>query len=157
MEERRLDEIGRSLRSPHIGMNTLDNRLKTFIHWPKSDIVTPKSLAKAGFFYTHTGDHVKCAFCPQGIINWVYGDTAFGEHKRLSPFCEYINRVENDETIEENTEHIRHPCVVCFNDEISHLFLPCRHVVCCQRCTELLTTCAVCRAHIDGVLKVFLP
>ena len=156
-EERRLDAIGRSLPSQHCGMKTFDNRLKTFMHWPKSDIVSPKSLAKAGFFYTHTSDWVKCAFCHQGIINWVHGDTALGEHKKWNPFCEYVRKLENEDQPEENTVDIKYPCVVCWNAEINHLFLPCRHVVCCQRCTEIVTTCAVCRTHIDSVLKVFLP
>ena len=31
--------------------NTLENRLKTFSKWPKSSIIKPKELARAGFYY----------------------------------------------------------------------------------------------------------
>lgn len=38
-------------------------RLRTFENWPVGDIVTPESLAKAGFYFLGSRDKTKCPFC----------------------------------------------------------------------------------------------
>jgi len=156
-EQRRMDEIGRSLPTQYNGMNTINNRLRTFINWPISHIVTPQSLAEAGFFYQHVSDRVKCAFCIGGIHNWVDGDTALGEHRRLFPNCRYLKQLDNKFQPPTTNTTSTNQCVVCMNQDIDCLFLPCRHVVCCKQCGQLLQSCAVCRKPIGAVLKVFLP
>ncbi|XP_050443226.1 baculoviral IAP repeat-containing protein 7-like [Adelges cooleyi] len=66
------------------------NRLATFTGWPISFIITPKSLASAGFYYTKHTDKVKCAFCNICICRWEFGDNAIDEHKRHNPNCNFV-------------------------------------------------------------------
>jgi len=47
-------------------------------------------LAAAGFFFTHWGDVVRCAFCGMEVGHWVEGDYAFKDHQRWSPSCKFL-------------------------------------------------------------------
>ncbi|KAH8405127.1 hypothetical protein KR222_004197 [Zaprionus bogoriensis] len=62
------------------------NRLETFTDWPNPHI-TPQALAKAGFYYLHQSDHVKCVWCNGVIAKWEKNDNAFDEHRRFFPNC----------------------------------------------------------------------
>lgn len=48
-------------------------------------------------------------------------------------------------------------CKICFNNEVSMIYLPCRHIVTCKKCTASLLKpqCPACRQPIESVLKVF--
>lgn len=63
-----------------------DCRLATYVNWPVSHI-SPNSLAKAGFYYTHISDQVKCAWCEGIIGQWEVGDDPFAEHQKFFPEC----------------------------------------------------------------------
>lgn len=73
-----------------IDLKNESNRLGTFTGWPVSFIITPKSLAAAGFYYTKQTDKVKCAFCNICICHWEFGDNAVDEHKRHNPNCSFF-------------------------------------------------------------------
>ena len=47
-------------------------------------------------------------------------------------------------------------CKICFDAKVEELFLPCRHLVCCLKCSASVFQCPVCRDDIDCVIKVFL-
>lgn len=47
-------------------------------------------------------------------------------------------------------------CKVCLDSDVNVLFLPCRHLVCCEECSNALKTCPCCRAQIVGTVKTFL-
>lgn len=49
-------------------------------------------------------------------------------------------------------------CVVCFNALRCTVFLPCKHLVCCEGCGQgpSMQRCPMCRAKIDWRFKVFL-
>ncbi|XP_060863700.1 putative inhibitor of apoptosis isoform X1 [Metopolophium dirhodum] len=79
------------MESPQsIDLKNESNRLSTFAGWPVSFIISPKSLAAAGFYYTKQTDKVKCAFCNICICHWEFGDNAVDEHKRHNPDCSFI-------------------------------------------------------------------
>lgn len=83
------------------------NRLETFKNWPvciqessyacnprlthllltQNPNITPQALAKAGFYYLHQSDHVKCVWCNGVIAKWEKDDNAFDEHRRFFPNC----------------------------------------------------------------------
>ncbi|KAG7257631.1 hypothetical protein CRUP_018386 [Coryphaenoides rupestris] len=57
-------------------------RLRTFLRWPADAPVTSGDLARAGFFYSGTGDQVQC-FCCGGILRyWLHGDSPIADHRR---------------------------------------------------------------------------
>ncbi|VDH97946.1 baculoviral IAP repeat-containing protein 5 [Mytilus galloprovincialis] len=76
-------------------------RLASFGNWPKTQ--TPADLASAGFFYTGTGDVVKCFSCGKRIYQWEPYEIPWMEHKKHSPNCDFVktnmpNRLRNRET-----------------------------------------------------------
>lgn len=50
------------MESQSIDLKNESNRLGTFAGWPVSFIITPKSLAAAGFYYTKQTDKVIIIF-----------------------------------------------------------------------------------------------
>lgn len=50
------------MESQTIDLKNESNRLGTFAGWPVSFIITPKSLAAAGFYYTKQTDKVTKTF-----------------------------------------------------------------------------------------------
>jgi len=65
-------------------------RLASFENWPVSNIVTPESLARAGFYSLRDGDNTKCAFCKGVVRAWESGDIPDVEHKRHFPACSFV-------------------------------------------------------------------
>ncbi|XP_022116281.1 E3 ubiquitin-protein ligase MYLIP [Pieris rapae] len=48
-------------------------------------------------------------------------------------------------------------CRVCMDSAIDTLFLPCRHVVCCENCAPRCNRCPLCRGEIEKLMHIFLP
>ena len=48
-----------------------------------------------------------------------------------------------------------HLCKVCYDKEVSVVFCPCGHHVCCQRCAGNCHICPICRKHIAHIQLVF--
>lgn len=46
-------------------------------------------------------------------------------------------------------------CRVCMEAKKNHAFVPCGHIVCCEKCASALKTCPACRAAVTGILKVY--
>ena len=52
-------------------------------------------------------------------------------------------------------------CVVCMDEENTHMFTPCNHKCVCKACADMITRmggkaeCPICRAKVEGVIQVF--
>lgn len=46
-------------------------------------------------------------------------------------------------------------CKVCMDHEVSHVFIPCGHAICCGQCVGNVKKCPMCRAHIQGSLIAY--
>ena len=57
-------------------------RLRSFAHWPKSDMIQPSNLARAGMYFIGPGDRVQCAFCKGKLEGWIRGDNPLEEHRK---------------------------------------------------------------------------
>ncbi|KAF6725753.1 Inhibitor of apoptosis protein [Oryzias melastigma] len=64
-------------------------RFSTFARFPTS-MVTERSLARAGWFYTGVGDRVQCFRCNVTADGWQAGDCPTEKHRQLSPTCPFI-------------------------------------------------------------------
>ncbi|XP_008276994.1 baculoviral IAP repeat-containing protein 2 [Stegastes partitus] len=64
-------------------------RISTFARFPAS-VVTERSLARAGWFYTGVGDRVQCFRCNVTAEGWQAGDCPTEKHRQLSPSCSFI-------------------------------------------------------------------
>lgn len=47
-------------------------------------------------------------------------------------------------------------CKICLDSDVSVLFLPCRHLACCEDCAEAVRFCPVCRVQIVATVKTYL-
>ena len=63
-------------------MSFEQERLRSFAHWPKSDMIRPSDLARAGMYFIGPGDRVQCAFCKGKLEGWIRGDSPLDEHKK---------------------------------------------------------------------------
>uniref|UniRef100_A0A8C5DC72 Baculoviral IAP repeat-containing protein 2-like n=1 Tax=Gouania willdenowi TaxID=441366 RepID=A0A8C5DC72_GOUWI len=64
-------------------------RISTFARFPAS-VVTERSLARAGWFYTGVGDRVQCFRCNVTAEGWQAGDCPTEKHRQLSPSCSFV-------------------------------------------------------------------
>lgn len=46
-------------------------------------------------------------------------------------------------------------CILCCEERVSIVFLPCGHLVSCAQCSPALKNCPVCRESIKGTVRVF--
>lgn len=65
-------------------------RLKSFRNWPEQIGVAGDDLAYAGYYYTGTGDVVRCPFCGGEARHWRDSHSAFERHKIHSPDCPFV-------------------------------------------------------------------
>jgi len=47
-------------------------------------------------------------------------------------------------------------CRICMDKEISVVFLPCGHLICCVQCAPSLRDCPLCRQSIHGTVKTYM-
>lgn len=47
-------------------------------------------------------------------------------------------------------------CKICFERDMCMIWLPCHHIMCCEKCSSQLTYCAVCRQRIRNKEKVYI-
>ena len=71
-----------SLLNPSGDMSFEQERLRTFAHWHKSDMIRPSDLARAGMYFIGPGDRVQCAFCKGKLEGWIRGDNPLEEHRK---------------------------------------------------------------------------
>ena len=46
-------------------------------------------------------------------------------------------------------------CIICMDEEISKVFLPCGHAICCKNCSKNIQKCPNCRANIHSSVMFF--
>ena len=65
------------------------------------------------------------------------------------------NKVEDkEEKDDENEDNMK--CSICLDNNKCMLFLPCKHVSCCEKCAENLDSCPLCRNPIQSKIKIYL-
>ncbi|KAL2712588.1 putative inhibitor of apoptosis isoform X2 [Vespula squamosa] len=47
-------------------------------------------------------------------------------------------------------------CKICYNEEMSIVFIPCKHIVSCLHCASAISECPICREPIELVIKAIL-
>lgn len=62
---------------------------------------------------------------------------------------------KNDDNNEDN-DNDEMKCVICLENNKSYLFYPCKHVCCCEKCSNNLKICPICRKNIESGIKIFL-
>ncbi|CAC5397778.1 BIRC7_8 [Mytilus coruscus] len=86
-------------RAKYTQYGSYRSRLSTFRDMRSNIIQSKEILAHAGFFYTGTGDLVRCFYCGGGLRNWDRSDDPWTEHKRWFPKCDFLNKFSDREQI----------------------------------------------------------
>lgn len=151
-------------------------RISSFADWPINLKTKPHTLASAGLFYRGIGDHTMCYHCGGGIKDWAEENDPTIEHALLYPDCPRSAGVVNQQSKIQSTtssaanvstngliadtlsfdDAVDNMCKICFNNELSAVFVKCGHMVACMECAVTLTHCAVCRQPIVGTVRAFL-
>ena len=69
-----------------------------------------------------------------------------------------VQKDSNNAQLQEKLDSLRESflCRVCRDSPIKTVF-QCGHMVCCEDCSKLCTSCPLCRAEIQNIMPVFLP
>lgn len=62
--------------------------------------------------------------------------------------------VESNENLEDKSEFLPLPCVVCEDQSRTILFLDCKHCCACEKCADKLQTCPICRRIVASKVKI---
>jgi len=46
-------------------------------------------------------------------------------------------------------------CIICMDEEISQVFLPCGHAICCKNCINNIQKCPACRANVQNSVMLY--
>jgi hypothetical protein len=46
-------------------------------------------------------------------------------------------------------------CKICMDEEISHVFLPCVHAICCKNCINSIKKCPNCRKNVCNSVMLY--
>lgn len=47
-------------------------------------------------------------------------------------------------------------CAVCISNKFDMMFLPCKHISCCEECSIKVNTCPICRKNISEKIKCYI-
>ena len=46
-------------------------------------------------------------------------------------------------------------CIICLENDKSYLFMFCKHVCCCEKCSKNLNQCPICGNKIESSFKIY--
>lgn len=75
-----------------------------------------------------------------------------GELQRLLSENEFLK--EKNNSLSAQAQRVK--CKICLDEEVQIFFLPCGHLVTCERCATRLNRCPMCRQNIQDTIKVLL-
>ena len=59
-------------------------------------------------------------------------------------------------TLKDEDENDEMKCVICLENNKCYIFMPCKHVCCCEGCSKNIKQCPMCRKNIESGFKIFL-
>jgi len=127
---------------------TIINRLNTFRGWNGS--VGADELAEDCFIFKSQSNQVECVLCH--IVIDSNNSCLNNAYLRHDPTCLTIEPTDSDdEDCDTDPSNIDEDklCKVCYSREMSIVFMPCKHLLCCKRCASKLTECAYCRSPVN--------
>lgn len=71
--------------------SSMNDRLTSFQHFPRTEEVSAERLARAGFYFTGEADKVCCFSCHAMVEDWNRGDTPLKRHQQASPNCKFLS------------------------------------------------------------------
>jgi len=99
-------------------------------------------------------------------VNQIVGEGLFNEEEQtkqksvvaMSKNRSMSRRQKNKiDRMKANNSSVCLICIICCDKAISHIFLPCSHIICCETCSKRLQKCPVCNKKIVNASRVYLP
>ena len=89
----------------------------------------------------------------------------YSKQRRRQEINQIPNIVSPNERHEiDNNTNARLRCIICLENEIIYSLQPCSHLGLCHSCAQILQSrspgeelCPLCRRHIEGYQRIFLP
>lgn len=75
------------------------------------------------------------------------------EFKLDNPFNSKINI---NECSQHNFKRLKYECNICFENHKNILFLPCKHLCCCESCAKKVNLCPMCNTKINSKEKIYI-
>jgi hypothetical protein len=113
-----------------------------------------KSWTRAGLFFV--GNKVCCFCCGYCTRSWTAAKDPWIFHFPTCDFARFncVNGLPSSKT----ESLVGEPsCIVCLENKISTVSLPCMHAVSCAPCASACLSCPVCRSKVVERLEIFLP
>lgn len=161
-------------------------RMYTFLEIPTHQVgdLTLSAIADDGFVYVPRTGAIVCVFCDIVVADWKsigsvsvirqlhnpncrQGPDPATERDPLPPDDQLEGRssVEDEVDLGSRREQIRSQneqmrmqttCKRCLRSAVETLFLPCRHLVACERCADEVQDCFVCNDKILGTVRIYM-
>lgn len=102
----------------------------------------------------------KCNFnlCQICSFSFIQGKTILYPYLPIKNNNIYIEKEiqgNNKKDIHDGDENDNMKCVICMENNKSYLFMPCKHVCCCEKCSKNLKQCPICRNTIESSFKIY--
>ncbi|CAL1537445.1 unnamed protein product [Lymnaea stagnalis] len=80
------------------------------------------------------------------------------DHADTNEVSDGPNTLEMTQAVERENAYLsqRTMCGICHERPVSCVFLPCGHVIACQPCADISTTCKLCHKNIVATANIFL-
>jgi len=92
----------------------------------------------------------------EGEENWKGTVEAASEEEAKGKEKEKEKEKEKKEKEKEREEREGDKCTICLDEGKEVVFLPCRHVPCCAKCSPSLLECPLCRSPVKDRFVVFV-
>ena len=160
--------------------SSVQSRVESFrINGWALDFMNPEDLAAAGFYYRGIEDIVQCFACNGKLWRWHAGDDPMADHRRHYAHCSFVRGIllpsssiqrqsqdvcgiymENspqnpNNNVEQQETSNRIVCKICYDEEMTLMFIPCNHIICGFECGYRLQTCPICNSRIRVRERVY--
>ena len=150
----------------YVHFDRVIDRVRSFnVRWELIDGPGSLQMAAAGFVWSGRSDWVTCFSCGLNLSNWTQNDDPFKIHEmyKKPTGCKYLDIDLKEDTPQEKEEQEKEEkfdpdelyCKVCLVKRVSMIFMPCNHLVTCEKCSFLLKKCPCCRGVISKNEKVY--
>ncbi|GHV49430.1 hypothetical protein AGMMS49579_01040 [Spirochaetia bacterium] len=121
----------------------------------KNTFIEESELEKSMYVYNHFNFNL--GKFSQNIILWDYCSIEMTSLHDHSIYFKNYNKLylDSDKVIPKDKIGTD-VCKICFKNGVNTLFIPCMHVVSCQKCSIQLGECHICKTYIINKVRIFM-
>lgn len=159
------NEIKHLLLFSKFGEFTLKNppmiykKIEDFIHFYKGILIYPMGI---NVDCTQLESISKSIDQQNNIFDFHERNKSNEHFNQINPNSEHVSKLSNEnvillnKNIDSSGEISINTCIICYSDKRNVLFMNCKHLICCDTCSEKIKNCPICRKTIVEKIKVFV-